>query len=77
MQYYMITQSGRQMINQLRESDKDDEADILDFLRKNGASTSKRISGGVVVDESKVMYMLSNMAVEGWVKRRRTKGTIL
>jgi len=74
MEYYTITGLGRQVIAQLRETGKDDEADILDFLRVNGASTAQRISDNLpLINESEARFKLSNLAREKWVKRRRTK----
>ncbi len=74
MEYYVITQSGRQVIPLLRERGKDDEADVLDFLRVNGASTVQRISDDLPLpNETLVRFILSNSVREKWVKRRRTK----
>lgn len=74
MEYFVITQLGRQVIPQLREKGIDDEADILDFLRANKASTAERISDGLpLLSETEVRYKLSIMARERWVKRRRTR----
>jgi len=74
MEYYTITGLGRQVIAQLRKTGKDDEADILDFLRGNRASTAQRISDSLpFINETEARFKLSNLAREKWVKRRRTK----
>jgi len=76
VEYYVITQLGKQMIPQLRELNRDDEADILDYLQKSKASTTKRISDDLPINEPEIRLILINLVGEGWVKRRRTKGPL-
>jgi len=74
MEYYTITSLGKQVILQLQETNRDDEADILDFLRVNGASTAQRIYEGLpLLNESEVRFKLGILVREKWVRRRRTK----
>lgn len=70
MEYYVITRLGRQIIPLLKEEGRDDEADILDCLRLNGAATVEQIT---LLNESVVRLKLRILAREKWVKRRRMK----
>jgi predicted transcriptional regulator len=70
MEYYVITRLGRQIVPLLREKGRDDEADILDYLRLNGAATVEQIT---ILNESEVRLKLRILAREKWVKRRRMK----
>lgn len=76
MNYFIITALGKQSIPMLKDEGKDDEAAILEFLRRRGA-TREQISDNTLVSQSEAYLILMRLKSEGWVKERRSKGTLL
>lgn len=76
MNYFVITSLGKQVIPMLKDENKDDEAAILEFLRR-GSATREQIADNTLINQSEAYLILMRLKRERWVKERRSKGTLL
>lgn len=72
MEYYVLTNLGKQMILQLIKEKRDDEANILGFLLRAEAATIEQIAKAIRQDEAMLYYKLRSFSENRWV-RRQTK----
>ena len=77
MEYYTLTEAGRKAITPLREKGGTNEADILHYLQENRSSTLEQIADGLSEKENAVIFKLTMLMKEGWVKRKRTKSFLI
>ena len=76
MNYFVLTSLGKQAIPMLKDENKDAETAILELLRR-GSATQEQIADNTLVSQSEAYLILMRLKREGWVKERRSKGTLL
>jgi len=72
MEYYVLTQLGKQMVPQLTKEKRHDEASILGFLLRAEVATVEQIAQGTRQSEAILHYKLRSFCENKWV-RRQTK----
>jgi DNA-binding MarR family transcriptional regulator len=73
MDYYVLNQSGRRVIQMLEKSGKNDEARILDMLDRAGSATPEQIAYSLHIDMYKVTDLLKTFLANRWIWRNPTK----
>lgn len=73
MDYYVLNQSGRKVIQMLEKSGKDDEAKILDMLDRAGSATPEQIAYTLQIEEHRVTSILKTFLANRWIWRNPTK----
>ncbi len=72
MDYYVLNQSGRRVIQMLEKSGKNDEAKILDMLDRAGSATPEQIAYSLQLDMYNVTNILKTFLANRWVWRNPT-----
>jgi len=75
MEYYVLTQSGREAMPVLRQAEKNDEANILEYLGKADGATVEQVADEMHLDKKTVYDKLRSLSANRWVWRKITKVT--
>lgn len=72
MEYYVLTNLGKQMVRQLIKEKRNDEANILGFLLRVEAATIEQIAQATNQENAALYHKLRSFCENKWV-RRQTK----
>lgn len=75
MEYYVLTQLGRDAIPVLQKAGKDDEANILEYLGKADGATVEQVADVMHLDEKIAYDKLRSLSANRWAWRKTTKLT--
>jgi len=75
MEYYVLTQSGREAIPVLHKTERNDEANILEYLGKADGATVEQVADEMHLDEKTAYDKLRSLSSNRWVWRKTTKLT--
>jgi len=75
MEYYVLTQSGREAIPVLQKAGKNDEANILEYLGKADGATMEQVADEIHLDKKTAYDKLRSLSANRWVWRKMTKLT--
>ena len=75
MEFYVLTQSGREVIPALQKAGRDYEANILEYVGKAGGATVEQVADAMRLDEEIVYNRLRSLSANRWVWRKITKLT--
>ena len=72
MEYYVLTQSGREAIPKLQKAGKHDEASILEYLDKADGATIGQVAESMNLDEKTAYVKLRSLSYNKWIWRTKT-----
>jgi len=75
MEYYVLTQSGREAIPVLQKTERNDEANILEYLGKADGATVEQVADEMHLDEKTAYDKLRSLSANRWAWRKMTKLT--
>jgi DNA-binding PadR family transcriptional regulator len=73
MEYYVITESGKQAIQQLKGAINEEEAKILGYLDRAGNATVEQIAYAVHLEELAAQEKLKSLIANRWVWLNKTR----
>ena len=75
MEFYVLTQLGKEVIPALQKARRDDEANILEYVGRAGGATVEQVADAMRLDEEIVYNKLRSLSANRWVWRKITKLT--
>jgi len=73
MDYYVITESGKQAIQRLKGAITEEEAKILGYLDRAGNATVEQIAYAVHLEEIAAQEKLQSLIANRWVWLNKTR----
>ena len=73
MDYYVITESGKQAVQILKGTINEEEAKILAYLDRAGHATIEQIAYAVHMEELAALEQLKSLIANRWVWLNKTK----
>jgi DNA-binding PadR family transcriptional regulator len=73
MDYYRLTDLGKQAIPELRQTKNDEELMILSYLDLADRATAEQIAYALKLDSNRVQEKLKSCTARRWVNSTKTK----
>ena len=67
MEYYVLTESGRQSLKTLKLTQSDKETDVLNYLSRAGSATLEQIAHAIHSDDIAAEKILKSMIANRWI----------
>ena len=72
MEYFMLTQLGRETIPVLQKAGQNDDANILEYLDKADGATVEQVAEAMHLDDKAAYTKLRVLCSNKWVWRTKT-----
>jgi DNA-binding MarR family transcriptional regulator len=75
MELYVLTQSGREVIQVLQQVGREEEANILEYLGMTDGATVEQVADAIHLEVRAAYDRLRSLSANRWVWRKTTKLT--